>query len=132
MSSTGLVNGQASIRLTLVVLGALHGCVIVVPHVTSSYDPKCKVVAKHVELKPVQIAALAECRNEDCGALLVVAGVTAVGSAVISGSIAIVGNAVYWLEKQGNCAKPDPIPPSTDLRPRLIRAFALEMRRYRA
>ena len=88
----------------LVIGGAVQGCVFL-PHVTTSYDAECQVVAKHVELKPVQIAVLAECRNEDCGALLVLAGVTAAGSAVLSGSVAIVGNAVYWLERQGNCAK---------------------------
>lgn len=111
MSSTARV---PSIHAVLAVAGLLHGCVVVVPHTTTSYDPECQVVARHVELKPVQIAALAECRNEDCGALLVLAGVTAAGSAVISGSIAIVGNVVYWLEKQGNCIKRSAAQPSTD------------------
>jgi len=99
------------LHAALAAVGVLHGCVVVVPHTTTSYDPECKVVAQHVELRPVQIAALAECRNEDCAALLVLAGVVAAGSAVVSGSIAIVGNVVYWLEKQGSCVKPSPTPP---------------------
>jgi hypothetical protein len=32
-------------------------------------------------------------------------GVVAVASAVVSGSIAVVGNVVYWLERQGQCVK---------------------------
>jgi hypothetical protein len=37
--------------------------------------------------------------------LLAAAGATAEASAVISGSIVIVGNVVYWFEKQGRCLR---------------------------
>jgi hypothetical protein len=43
-------------------------------------------------------------------ALLVAAGVVAAASAVVSGSIAVVGNVVYWIEQQGQC-KPDAVRP---------------------
>jgi hypothetical protein len=36
------------------------------------------------------------------GCLVVALGVTA-GSAVVSGSIVVAGNTVYWLEKRGKC-----------------------------
>ena len=35
--------------------------------------------------------------------MLVSAGVVAAASAVISGSIMVAGNLVYWLERQGGC-----------------------------
>jgi hypothetical protein len=37
--------------------------------------------------------------------LLVATGVVAATSAVVSGSIAVVGNVVYWFERQGQCFK---------------------------
>jgi hypothetical protein len=39
--------------------------------------------------------------------IVAVAGVTAAASAVVSGSIAVVGNVVYWLERQGRCERGD-------------------------
>jgi hypothetical protein len=53
--------------------------------------------------------------------LVAVAAVTGLASTVVSGSIAIVGNVVYWLERQGHCggsapatapapARPSPVP----------------------
>jgi len=89
-------------RLAPIALFALQACVYV-PRTTSIYDSDCQVTTKHMDLQPVQIAALGGCRNEGCAALLVAAGATAAASAVISGSIVVVGNAVYWFEKQGSC-----------------------------
>ena len=96
-------------RTDLLLLCLLQGCVVV-PRTTTSYDRECQVVSRRVTLEPVQIAALGGCRNADCGALLVFAGVTAAGSAVISGSIAVVGNVVYWLEEKGQCQRQGPTP----------------------
>jgi hypothetical protein len=89
-------------RLAPITLLALQACVYV-PRTTAIYDSDCQVTTKHMDLQPVQIAALGGCRNEGCAALLVAAGATAAASAVISGSIVVVGNAVYWFEKKGNC-----------------------------
>jgi hypothetical protein len=36
--------------------------------------------------------------------MLVALGAVTAASAVISGSIAVVGNAVYWFERQGRCS----------------------------
>jgi hypothetical protein len=89
-------------RLAPVTLLALQACVYV-PRTTVIYDSDCQVITKHMDMQPVQIAALGGCRNEGCAALLAAAGATAGASAVITGSIVVVGNAVYWFEKQGNC-----------------------------
>lgn len=87
----------------------LAGCVVV-PRTVENYDPQCRVVAKHMTLEAWQVASLGGCSNEGCVVLLAAAGVTAAASAVVSGSIAVVGNAVYWLERQGRCV-PAPVPP---------------------
>jgi hypothetical protein len=80
------------------------GCVMV-PRTTETYDPDCRITTRQMELQPVQIGTLMGCHNQGCAALLVAAGATAAASTVISGSIVIVGNVVYWFEKQGRCNK---------------------------
>jgi hypothetical protein len=93
-------------RLAAIIAAALllTACVIV-PVTVDAYDPACRTVARQMTLQPVQLAAIQGCSNQGCAALLAVAGATAAASLVVSGSIAIVGNVVYWLEKQGRCAR---------------------------
>ena len=106
-------------RLLVAALAALLGGCVVVPRTLARYDPECHVVARVMTLQPVQLASIAGCRNSGCVALLAATGATAAASLVVSGSIAVVGNVVYWLEKQGNCARtgervPPPLPPAND------------------
>lgn len=82
----------------------LQAC-IYLPRTTEVYDADCQVITKKLDLLPVQIAAFGGCSDSGCVALLVAAGATAAASAIISGSIVIVGNVVYWFEKQGRCLK---------------------------
>ena len=102
-------------RVLVAALAGLLGACVVVPRTVVGYDPECHVMARHMTLQPLQIASIAGCRNSGCGALLAAAGATAAASLVVSGSIAVVGNVVYWLEKQGDCARtgervPPPLP----------------------
>ncbi|MDD4978844.1 MAG: hypothetical protein PHI29_09445 [Gallionella sp.] len=80
----------------------LQSCVFV-PITTTKYDQDCHILARHMTMEPVQIAHLSSCTNSQCTEFMVVAGLTVAASAVISGSIVIVGNVVYWMEKQGRC-----------------------------
>jgi hypothetical protein len=80
----------------------LCSCVIV-PRTTEIYNSDCKFIAKQSELKPVYVAALGGCKDEQCAGLLVFAGAVTAASAVISGSIVVIENIVYWLEKQKQC-----------------------------
>ncbi len=82
----------------------LQGC-IVVPVSTEVYDRDCRIGARHMELQAVQVSAMASCRGHECGAMLVFIGATAAASAVVSGSIVVVGNVAYWFEKQGRCKR---------------------------
>lgn len=82
----------------------LSACVIV-PRTQEAWDPECRTIARSMTLQPVQVAYFGGCSNEGCATLLVLAGATTAVSAVVSGSIAVVGNAVYWLEKQGRCQR---------------------------
>ena len=91
-------------RAGVVACALLAGCVMV-PHTVQTYDPECRTIARHMVLQPVQVAALGGCSNQGCVALLAAAGATAAVSAVISGSIMVIGNTVYWLERQGTCLR---------------------------
>ena len=96
--------------LSLAALGLLLAGCVVVPRTVESYDPRCRIVARHMTLDAMQVASLGGCSNDGCVVLLAAAGVTAAASAVVSGSIAVIGNVVYWLERQGRCAPA--IPPA--------------------
>jgi hypothetical protein len=82
----------------------LQACVMV-PRTNYNYDPECRTVARQMTLEPVQVAGFGGCSNSGCAYLLVLAGATAAASTVVSGSIVIVGNIVYWLENQGRCQR---------------------------
>jgi len=85
------------------------GCVIV-PVQIEDYDPGCRLVTHHIELQPVVLGQLNSCSGQGCEALVLASlGVTAV-SAVVSGSIAIIGNMAYWAEHRAGCAAPAPTP----------------------
>jgi hypothetical protein len=85
---------------------ALSGC-IVVPQTRETYDPECRVLTRQVTLEAAVLGQFHSCQGRGCEMLLVSAGVVTAASAVVSGSIALVGNAVYWFEKQGRCLARD-------------------------
>jgi hypothetical protein len=81
---------------------ALQACVMV-PVTKLRYAEECRTVVKQMTMEPVQLASIGGCSNEGCVTLVALAGVTAAASAVVSGSVAVVGNVVYWLERGGRC-----------------------------
>ena len=91
--------------LSLLLLSfALAACVFL-PATTSEYDPDCGIHKRHMVLQPYQVTAFYGCQNEGCIELLVLAGAVTASSLVISGSVAVVGDMVYWLEAQRQCAR---------------------------
>ena len=90
--------------LALGLLGLLQACMML-PRTTQVYDPECQLVFNHMVLETVQVAAIHQCANQGCVALVVGAGIVSAASEVISGSIVIAGNVAYWFEKQSQCRK---------------------------
>lgn len=89
--------------LLLVAPLLLAGC-IVRPRTVSDYDQECRIVARHMELRADTFHGdFFSCSNQQCAPLLIAAGVVSVGSAVVSGSIFVAGNVVYWFEKKERC-----------------------------
>lgn len=82
----------------------LQACVYV-PRTTQVFDPECRIMANHMVLQEVQLAAIQHCANEGCIALIVSAGVATVASVIVSGTIIVVGNIAYWFERRAGCLK---------------------------
>jgi hypothetical protein len=103
---------RARVAAALLLL-ALAGCVVV-PQTREHYDAECRTLTRQMTLEAAAIGRFQSCQGEGCKALLVASGVVTAASAVVSGSIALVGNVVYWFEKQGKCNPRDPlaVPPA--------------------
>lgn len=82
---------------------ALQGCIFV-PRTTAVYDSACHIEAKQMTLEQAQIGSFGSCQGKGCAELLFAMGAVAAASAVVSGTIVITGNIVYWFEKEGRCA----------------------------
>ncbi|MEP6502082.1 MAG: hypothetical protein ABJD97_02035 [Betaproteobacteria bacterium] len=78
------------------------GCVIV-PITVHDYDSECQIITRHMELQAVQVASIQQCGSNSCVMdIMVMAGVAA-ASAIVSGSIVVVGNIAFWAERRSNC-----------------------------
>lgn len=99
------ISAVAAIILGSTVLG---GCVYV-PKTTTTYDEKCRFYKRHMTLEVQQVGVIAGCAGDACIAALTLFGAASAATAIVSGSVVVVGNVVYWLEKQGRCMeKSDP------------------------
>ena len=84
---------------------ALQACVVV-PQTRETYDPNCRVMRKEVRLETTIVGRLQACQGDACVAVLVATGVVTAATAVVSGSIAVIGNVAFWFERQGQCNAP--------------------------
>jgi hypothetical protein len=93
------INKLSTVCITAILIS---GC-IYTPKLVTVYDEECDIEIKHMELEENQLEALTSCTNEDCFAAILGVGVFSAGSEIISGSIVVTANIVYWLEKQSRC-----------------------------
>lgn len=91
----------------LYLLALLLCSCVTLPRTTEVYNAECQFTAKHSELESVYVAVLGGCKDEHCAALLVFAGAVTAASVVLSGSVVLVENMVYWLEKPDHCQNDD-------------------------
>ena len=98
-------------RILLIAFVSLFLCsCAVMPNFTEKFDKKCQSVQKRVELSVEQLEMFEEfaCSDkDDCKTqfLAEVLGsvITFPASAIISGSIAVIGNSIYWVNEYGEC-----------------------------
>lgn len=73
------------------------------------YDYDCEIVTRKIELTLDQQTRFQQmnCQNEECKAQAVAELASSMIilplSAIVSGSIALTGNTLYWLEEKGRC-----------------------------
>ena len=109
---------RAAAALAVLAALSLGGC-IVVARTADVYDPTCRTYIKQVVLEAEVIGAIGHCHNESCGVMLASMGIISAASALVAGSVAIVGNIVYWAERKGRCpADAPPAAPATPTAPR--------------
>lgn len=85
---------------------------VVKPTVTTDYDQACQIETQKVELSVEQLAMFHQlhcsnthqCRSQFVGQIVGAALIFPL-SAIVSGSIAVVGNTLYWLNEKGQCLK---------------------------
>ncbi len=92
-------------HLSLTAAAALLSACVVVPQTREVYDAECKVMKRQMTLQTAQLGGFQSCGDDACKALLVAAGAVTAASAVVSGSVALVGNMLFWFERQGSCAR---------------------------
>ena len=88
----------------LAALLALQACVVV-PQTREVYDAECQMMTRQIVLETAVVGRFQGCAGDGCIALLVATGAITAASAVVSGSIALVGNVAYWFERQGRCSR---------------------------
>ncbi|AWB67129.1 hypothetical protein C2869_12100 [Saccharobesus litoralis] len=94
----------------IAILTSLLSACVIYPEKVHYYDEDCGVTSKKYELKKdiEKIEQLGECVGQACAIkLLAVAGITS-AELVVSGTVVMAGNTVYWLEKQANCKNKAP------------------------
>jgi hypothetical protein len=84
--------------LTICVLILLSGCVAYPQVIHQNSYKQCDLITKRYRLKA--IALRQTCGTLDC---LVGGAIFGAGTVVVSGSFMVIGNFVFWIEKQGKC-----------------------------
>jgi hypothetical protein len=78
----------------------------VAPRTVESFDYECKTYQRSATLTAKPIGGLDKsCQQQPglCLPLLVGAGAVTAATTIISGSLVITGNVVFWLERQSRC-----------------------------
>jgi hypothetical protein len=88
---------------------AVPACVVV-PQTREVYDAECRMMKKEVRLETAVVGRFQGCQGDGCVAILVATGAVTAATAVVSGSLALIGNVAYWFESQGRCSKAEPVP----------------------
>jgi hypothetical protein len=91
-----------SLVLTVCAL-LLQGCIFL-PEVTETQEPDCAEPRKRVSIESSSISEIEECDGVAYAGCMMLGGVIIwPASAIVTGTVATVGNAAYWVEHQVEC-----------------------------
>lgn len=92
---------KVALPLLAVLAGSLSACVFY-PQRAEVDESDCRMMMRKLELN-VTVPPSFDCSGGDARACLAVITAVSAGTAVISGSIVVLNNTLYWTEKQGRC-----------------------------
>ena len=111
-SRPGASAGKRVGALIAAIASLLLAACVVVPQTREVYDTQCRTMRKQMTLETAVVGGFQSCSGDGCVALLAAMGAVTAASAVVSGSIALAGNVVYWFERQGRCNAPAVVSPA--------------------
>lgn len=92
-----------SIRLGAAIAAVLlQGCVFT-PRTVHFDDPDCQGVRREMVLDSRVIEGYKACADGPCRADALLGIIGSAATFVVSGSVYVVGNVAYWIERQVNC-----------------------------
>ncbi len=99
--------------LYLPVVLALNGCVFVpVTSEKQRFSEDCSMATRMLTLEPKYLGGSKSSKGDgdhnhmsgdEIKAMLLVSGVVASASAIVSGSLVMLGNTIHWLEHKASC-----------------------------
>lgn len=101
------MNRKSRIFSWLIILSLVfEGCVYLPKTVESVEDETCNLITRKIIIEragDLSPGVILGCYDEAC--ILVIAAALAVPTAtyIVSGSMAVAGNSIHWLEKEGRC-----------------------------
>jgi len=93
---------KASLTITLLII-LLPACAFYPKTQYSKDVERCDLAFKKLTMDVTSSSIRCQGGGNSAGACVILAGVISGGSAIVSGSIVLVGNSLHWLEKQGKC-----------------------------
>lgn len=90
--------------LAAAALCAATSACVYVPKTVIRYDDECEIGFNHMVLTSEQVSLMVSpCSGTSCAEMAIAMLVVTPVSAIVSGSIVLAGNTVYWMQKQGRC-----------------------------
>ncbi len=81
----------------------IQACAFYPTVVPAKHDGECDLYFKELKMEMGETKIHCQGGGNTAATCFILATVVAGGSAVVSGSIVLVGNTFHWLEKQGRC-----------------------------
>jgi hypothetical protein len=93
-------------RLAFLLVGSSLSACLVLPKVDMNQPVPCPLVTREVTLDTVQLGHIGHCYGDACLLQLTAGTVVFAASALVSGSVALVGNTLHWIERVHKCGRP--------------------------
>lgn len=99
---------KKSKMMIIIALSLFISSCVFYPKKIEYYDEQCGIVAKKLVLETEEMKRTCSPNPNDPESKECLAHLTGIismsaASAIVSGSLVVVGSAVYWLEKEGRC-----------------------------